>query len=131
MNRNHCAVSADLARYERQLDADAAREALIDRRTADYLLSDYAPDLPANTFEALLEVSVKLATSVARHMTEASKERNVSARAVYHQIVGKMVIDHINEYWEGLAREQAAYSVDSADCIHCYDQGCPRCNPEC
>ncbi len=127
MNRNHCAVTADLNRYLKQLDQEDAREHAIERLAADLMLQEYAPDTEANVIEALLETTDKVATAITPHLKAVINEKNAAIRANLYALIGKVIVDRTLSYWEDTAREQAIRDIDNADCPYCYDQGCRKC----
>lgn len=126
---NHCAVTADLNRYLGKLDADDARQAIIDSRADDLLAGEYSPANFQNIMEALPEMTEDLHGDIAAGLRIAANAASPIERNIAHQVIGANIQAFVQEYWSKSAKRKAEDSVNDADCRHCYDQGCLHCDP--
>lgn len=123
-----CANTAALNNYLRKLDEGDAREAIIEKRADALLLSEWAPDDPANFGEALGELSAEKIDALALYVGKAIDARlTPEGRAEQCGILGRMLADAVLEYCTERAKSAARRSVDDAECHRCHDEGCRHC----
>lgn len=124
-----CANESALRIHLRTVDQEDRRLTAIENRAASLMLSDVSPSKTDVVLSAMQDISEAVCDAIAIHLGHVNHKHCAIDRQTHYSQIGRLIAGSIDGWAAREATRQATNAVDEASCRHCWDEGCPKCDP--